>query len=77
MELPEDGTRVRAKTYASDEYDRSAEEVVGELATRRVEWLNRTQCYVDGTQVDPDTVRAVVDDDQPGAGGSSSSSAGG
>jgi hypothetical protein len=40
---------------AFDEH--GAREVEGELTTRRVESLGRTQCYVEGAQVDPATVR--------------------
>lgn len=60
MALPEDGTTVRAMTYANEDEEIPAREVKGELRTRRVEWLDRTQCYVDGVQVDPETVRAVA-----------------
>lgn len=61
MSLPDDGTRVTAMTYASDEYDRPAERVTGELHTRPVPALGYTQCWVDGVQVDPDTVRPAED----------------
>lgn len=57
--LPPDGATVRASTYANADEEVPAREVRGELHTRRVEWLNRTQCYVDGVQVDPSTVRAA------------------
>lgn len=58
-ELPADGVTVTAMTYANEDEQIPAREVTGELSTRRVEWLNRTQCYVDGVQVDPETVRLV------------------
>ncbi len=58
-DLPPDGTRVRATTYANEDEEIGARAVEGALATRRVEWLNRTQCYVDGVQVDPDTVVTI------------------
>lgn len=54
-DLPADGTTVTAMTYESIEYDRPAERVTGRLATR--ELPTYVQCWVDGTQVDPDTVR--------------------
>lgn len=44
-------------TYANKDEEIPAREVSGELTTRQVEWMNRTQCYVEGVQVDPDTVQ--------------------
>jgi hypothetical protein len=61
MPLPDDGARVTATTYASDEYDRPAVRVTGVLATRPVESLGYIQCWVDGVQVDPATVRPAED----------------
>ena len=61
--LPPDGTRVRAATYANEDDEVPAREVAGALSTHRVEWLDLTQCYVGGVQVDPDTVRPA----EPGA----------
>lgn len=55
-ELPPDGTRVRAMTYDSIEYDREPKEVVGTLATRPSPFGGK-QCWVSGVQVDPETVR--------------------
>ncbi len=54
--LPVDGSKVVAKTYASIEYDRPSQRVVGDLRTRYVQSLSYTQCWVNGVQVDPDTV---------------------
>lgn len=56
-DLPKDGTRVIASTYPSIEYDREARKVSGKLYTRRVESLGYTQCWVNGVQVDPASVR--------------------
>lgn len=58
-DLPPDGTEVEALSYPSEEYDRPAERVTGPLLTRPVESLGYTQCWVNGTQVDPATVRAA------------------
>ena len=55
--LPPDGARVTAMTYPSDEYDRPARAVSGVLAVRAVSALDYVQCWVDGEQVDPDTVQ--------------------
>lgn len=53
-DLPEDGTKVKAMTYDSIEYDREAKEVTGTLTTRPSPF--GTQCFVDGVQVNSDTV---------------------
>lgn len=47
-------------TYANEDEEIPARVVEGFLATRLVKWLNRTQCYVDGVQVNPDTVQPVA-----------------
>lgn len=60
-ELPEDGTVVEAETYPSEEYDRPAERVSGPLVTRPVPAIGYTQCWVNGVQVDPATVRPAAD----------------
>lgn len=57
VELPPDGTRVKAMTYESIEYDREAEEVTGTLTTHPSPF--GTKCYVNGVIVDPDTVIPV------------------
>jgi len=54
--LPPDGTRVTAIVPLSIEYDRPAREVSGILSTRYVPALDYVQCWVDGVQVDPETV---------------------
>ena len=60
-ELPEDGVLVRAQTYDSIEYDREPEEVTGPLLTRPSPFGPPPQCWVNGVQVDPETVRPVGD----------------
>lgn len=55
--LPKDGTRVVAYTTPSIEYDRPAQRVEGVLLTRDVPALDYVQCWVDGVQVDEETVR--------------------
>lgn len=56
-QLPEEGADVTAMTYASDEYDRPAREVRGKLERRKVESLNYIQCWIDGVQVDPASIK--------------------
>jgi hypothetical protein len=60
MLLPPDGTKVQATTYASIEYDRPPERVVGTLVTRRSPFDGPPQCLVAGVQVDPATVRILA-----------------
>jgi hypothetical protein len=55
--LPADGTRVRAMTYESIEYDREAEEVEGVLYTIPSPFGPPPNCWVNGLGVDPATVR--------------------
>lgn len=58
--LPPDGTRVRAVTIPSIEYDREAEEVEGILYTIPSPFGPPPNCWVEGFGVDPATVRAVA-----------------
>lgn len=60
-DMPDDGALVVAMTYPSIEYDRYAERVSGTLSTRPSPFGGPPQCYVDGEQVDPRTVRAAGD----------------
>lgn len=55
--LPEDGTEVTAMTYPSEEHEREASEVRGRLFKKRVPF--GTQCWIDGVQVQPETVKPV------------------
>lgn len=59
LQLPPNGTKVTAMTYASLEYDREAEEVTGILVSEPGPF--GIQCEVDEVSVDPTTVRAVTD----------------
>lgn len=74
-----DGRRVRAMTYASDEYDRPVEPVEGVLrAEPDVPVLGRTCCWVragarpgsfgEWVQVDSATVERLPDEGAAGAG---------
>lgn len=62
--LPPNGTKVVAMTYPSIEYEREAKEVTGILhsvetpLTKGLDTL--PQCWVEGVQVDPDTVRPAA-----------------
>jgi hypothetical protein len=55
--LPPDGSPVEAMTYASLEYYRDPEKVTGVLSTRLSPFGYPPQCWVNGVQVDPATVR--------------------
>ncbi len=68
IELPPDGTRVRATAYGSIEYDREEQEVEGELFTVRSPWGPPPNCWVNGLGVDPATVRAIPAAPAEGAG---------
>jgi hypothetical protein len=57
--LPEPGAMVTAMTYPSLEYNRQAQEVDGVLSTRPSPFGGPPQCWVDGVQVDPASVRAI------------------
>ncbi len=57
--LPPDGTRVRAVTIPSIEYDREAEEIEGILTTVPSPFTPTPNCYVDGLGVDEATVQAI------------------
>lgn len=46
-------------TYESIEYDTPAKKVRGRLETREVPALGYTQTWIDGVQVDPDTVELL------------------
>lgn len=59
MKPPPDGTAVTALTYESHEYDRAAERVSGPIRSRWVDALKYWQCWVNGVQVDPASVREV------------------
>ncbi len=73
-----------AKTYASEEHDRPAQEVRGKLTKRWVDPLQYWQYFVDGVGVDPVTIKEDVEnafcptgegggqDDSCSAGGSKS-----
>jgi hypothetical protein len=61
-ELPPDGSHVEAMTYESIEYDREAEKVRGVLRTRSSPFDGPPQCWVDGVQVDPATVRPAAEE---------------
>lgn len=52
-----DGRIVQAMTFESIEYDRAPERVVGTLAIRHVATLGYDQYLVDGTPVNPATVK--------------------
>lgn len=60
-DLPDNGSMVEAKTYPSLEYDRPARKVRGKLLKRPVPVFAYEQCWVDGVQVDPETVRETGD----------------
>jgi len=57
MPLPQAGSQVEALTYPSLEYDREAESVTGLLVTKLSPFEGPPQCWVNGVQVDPETVR--------------------
>ena len=60
--LPSDGTVVLAITYSSEEYKRDAEPVMGTLETRPSPFGGLPQCWVDGIQVSPESVRPIAAD---------------
>lgn len=60
--LPPDGTRVRAMTYDSAEYNTEAEEVTGVLTTSPSPF-GTPQCWINGIQVDPHTIEPIDDTD--------------
>lgn len=63
MKLPSDGTRVKAQTYANTSDDEPSREVQGKLSTRSTPLREAQdlgpQCWVDGIQVDPETVEVL------------------
>lgn len=63
--LPKDGTKVRGFTYASIEYDRSPIEVTGTFLTTPSPFGDPPQCWIDGVQVDPSTVKLIKLDTTP------------
>ena len=63
--LPKDGTKVRGFTYASIEYDRPPTEVTGTFLTTPSPFGDPPQCWIDGVQVDPSTVKLVKLDSTP------------
>ncbi len=54
---------VTAMTFASDEYDREPQQVRGKLTKRRVTVLGYTQHLVNGTPVNPSTIKPVEPDE--------------
>ena len=65
QQLPDDGTRVKAMTFENISEDLEPREVEGELTTRVVEAFDGyIQAFVDGVQVDPDTVKAVEEEEK-------------
>ena len=66
-QLPEEGAQVSAITYASLEYNRTSREVSGKLTFHKSPFGGLPQCFVDGLQVDPTTVKAAAPRDQEGA----------
>ncbi len=59
LQLPEPGMQVTGMTYESTEYNRGAYEISGILTTRPSPFDGPPQCWVDGVQVDPATIRAL------------------
>jgi len=53
------GQEVMAMTYADDDRDLPPRQVRGELVTRYVPTLGYRQCWVNGIEVDPSTIKDV------------------
>jgi hypothetical protein len=64
--LPADGTHVAAMTYASDEHEEPSRIVIGSLSTRYIDALEYTQCWVEGEQVDPSSIRVLSEEEATG-----------
>lgn len=62
-ELENTGIKVTAMTYPSIEYDTEPEEVNGILFTKDSPFGGE-QCWVNGIQVDPATIKAIDEDDE-------------
>ena len=58
LDLPKDGTMVKATTLPSIEHHIESEEVTGKLHTVTSPFGPPPNCYVDGVAVDPASVEA-------------------
>ena len=54
-----DGDKVKGMTYTSIEYDRDSEEVEGTLETRPSPFGGPPQCWIDGKEIDPATIKGI------------------
>lgn len=58
QELPPEGTKVKAITLPSYEYESESREIEGILFTNPTPLSKTPNCYVDGISVDPKSVKA-------------------
>ncbi len=71
-QLPPDGSKVRAKTLPSLEYDTEAQDIEGVLSTIGSPFSPIPNCWVSGKEVDPESVTLIEDGEGVGEGADSS-----